>query len=79
LSARPLAFVFAPGRRGADVYLKLVAFGEREARKGDAQGLRAGARAPSWRYPDKWVWLEERATGYCAGAAGDEPAAGASR
>ena len=34
MSARPLAFVFAPARRGADVCLRLVAFGERDARKG---------------------------------------------
>jgi hypothetical protein len=52
-SARPFAFVFSPARRGADVYLRLVAFGERHPQKGTRSVYERAHKRLHGRYPDE--------------------------
>lgn len=52
-SARPFGFVFSPARRGADVYLRLVAFGERHPRKGTRSVYERAHKRLHGRYPDQ--------------------------
>lgn len=52
-SGRPFAFVFSPARRGADVYLRLVAFGERHPQRGTCSVYERAHKRLHGRYQDQ--------------------------
>lgn len=52
-SERPFGFVFSPTRRGRDVYLRLVAFGERHPRPGTRSVYERAHKRVHGRYPDQ--------------------------
>jgi hypothetical protein len=52
-SGRPFAFVFSPARRGADVFLRLVAFGERHPSRGTRSVYERAHKRLHGRYPDQ--------------------------
>jgi len=52
-SARPSAFVFSPARRGEEVYLRLVAFGERHPPAGTRSVYERAHKRLHGRYPDQ--------------------------
>jgi len=52
-SQRPFAFVFSPAGRGADVYLRLMAFGERHPLRGTRSVYERAHKRLHGRYPDR--------------------------
>ncbi len=50
---RPFGFVFSPARGGRDVYLRLVAFGERHPRPGTRSVYERAHKRVHGRYPDQ--------------------------
>lgn len=54
-SERPFAFVFSPARRGEDVYLRLVGFGERHPPPGTRSVYERAHKRLHGRYPDQEI------------------------
>ncbi|OAI39319.1 hypothetical protein AYO39_00550 [Actinobacteria bacterium SCGC AG-212-D09] len=52
-SERSFAFVFSPAGRGSDVYLRLVAFGERHPPRGTRSVYERAHKRLHGRYPDQ--------------------------
>jgi hypothetical protein len=52
-SQRPFAFIFSPAGRGNDVYLRLVAFGERHPRAATRSVYERAHKRLHGRYPDQ--------------------------